>query len=158
MGDYEEDGLIGRLDQFSKLLKAKDEEVWRNLEMKNVQPAFYAVRWLTINLAREFEMHEVLRLWDSLLGDLASPHPLIYYLCIAKVTLVREAHLAGDFAECMRALQHSPQLSADQVLHAAMQLRATDLAPKGFSEKSIRRSRPAIRQPAFPFPLARPLK
>ena len=34
-----------------------------------VDPQFYAFRWVTLLLTQEFEFPELLRLWDALLAD-----------------------------------------------------------------------------------------
>ncbi|CAK0904592.1 unnamed protein product, partial [Prorocentrum cordatum] len=81
-------GMMGRIDQFSSLLRAKDREVWQHLDTLGVSPAFYSVRWLTLMLSQELEMPELLRLWDSLLSDVARQEdqrasgPLLHYTCV----------------------------------------------------------------------------
>ncbi|CAK9099547.1 unnamed protein product [Durusdinium trenchii] len=113
--DNEEGGMMGRIDKFSTLLKEKDEEVWKHLEELNVVPVYYTVPWLTLMLTQELDMADVLRLWDSLLSDLARPHPLLCYLCVAMVIGIREVLLAGDFTDCMRMLQSTPLKAAVQI-------------------------------------------
>lgn len=131
--DHEENGMIGRVQRFSDLLREKDQQVWRHLEEQQVRPLFYAVRWLMLMLTQEFEMPDTLRVWDSLLSDLARPHPLLFYVCVAMVMLVREALLAGDFTECLRLLQRYPPMPVDDTLQFASQLRAADLKSGGQS-------------------------
>merc|ERR1712079_8397 len=82
-------------------------------------------------------MGEVLRMWDSFLGDLANPLPLLQYTCVAMVILIREALLAGDFTDCMRMLQHYPPIPVDHLLESAARLRAADLVPSGFSNEQV---------------------
>mmetsp|Transcript_13425 Transcript_13425/g.38156 ORF Transcript_13425/g.38156 Transcript_13425/m.38156 type:complete len:210 (+) Transcript_13425:1297-1926(+) len=135
--DHEETGLIGRIEHFSRLLREKDEEVWQHLEAQRVSPVFYTVRWLTLMLTQELEMPDVLRLWDALVCDLARPHSLLSYICVAMVILVRVALLAGDFTQCLRLLQHYPPTPVDELLRAAGRLRASDLVPGGFSSREL---------------------
>eukprot|EP00435_Cladocopium_sp_Y103_P034572 s1053_g8.t4 len=138
--DNEEGGMMGRIDKFSALLKEKDEEVWQHLEELNVAPVYYTVPWLTLMLTQdtasqrciELDMADVLRLWDSLLSDLARPHPLLCYLCVAMVLL------AGDFTDCMRMLQHYPPVPVDDLLQSALRLRAADLTGVGFSSNDLK--------------------
>ncbi|CAE7556870.1 Tbc1d13 [Symbiodinium pilosum] len=131
--DNEEGGMMGRIDQFSELLKEKDQEVWKHLEELRVSPVYYTVPWLTLMLTQELDMADVLRLWDSLLSDLARPHPLLCYLCVAMVIGIREVLLAGDFTDCMRMLQHYPPVPVDELLQGALRLRAADRTGVGFS-------------------------
>lgn len=136
--DNEEGGMMGRIDKFSALLKEKDEEVWKHLEELNVAPVYYTVPWLTLMLTQELDMADVLRLWDSLLSDLARPHPLLCYLCVAMVMGIREVLLAGDFTDCMRILQHYPPVPVDDLLQSALRLRAADLTGVGFSSNDLK--------------------
>lgn len=136
--DNEEGGMMGRIDKFSALLKEKDEEVWKHLEELNVAPVYYTVPWLTLMLTQELDMADVLRLWDSLLSDLARPHPLLCYLCVAMVMGIREVLLAGDFTDCMRMLQHYPPVPVDDLLQSALRLRAADLTGVGFSSNDLK--------------------
>ena len=135
--DNEEGGMMGRIDKFSALLKEKDEEVWKHLEELHVAPVYYTVPWLTLMLTQELDMADVLRLWDSLLSDLARPHPLLCYLCVAMVIGIREVLLAGDFTDCMRMLQHYPPVPVDDLLQSALRLRAADLTGIGFSSNDL---------------------
>lgn len=38
---------------------------------KNIHVAYFAFRWLTVILTQEFALPDVIRLWDSVLADLA---------------------------------------------------------------------------------------
>merc|ERR1712060_579299 len=88
-------------------------------------------------LTQELEMPDVLRLWDALLCDLARPHSLLSYICVAMVILIRVSLLAGDFTECLRLLQHYPPTPVEDLLRAAARLRAADLVPVGFSSNDL---------------------
>jgi len=138
--DNEEGGMMGRIDQFNELLKEKDLEVWNHLEDLRVSPVYYTVPWLTLMLTQELDMADVLRLWDSLLSDLARPHPLLCYLCVAMVIGIREVLLAGDFTDCMRMLQHYPPVPVDELLQGALRLRAVDRTGIGFSSSDCEAS------------------
>lgn len=135
--DHTDAGMLGRIDYFGQLLRQKDEEVWRHLEMQQVTPVLYTVGWLTLMLAQELEMPEVFRLWDALLSDLARPHPLLQYICVARVMLVRDTLLASDFQDCLKLLQHYPLMSVEDILDSATRLRSADLAPSGLSNRSF---------------------
>ena len=59
-----------------------------------VDPQFYAVRWMTTLFARELPMQETLRLWDALLAfDMA------YCVGLAIVEREKRRLVGGDFAE-----------------------------------------------------------
>lgn len=140
--------MIGRVRRFSSLLQEKDDEVWNHLNELQVQPLFYSVRWLLLMLTQDLEMPDIFRVWDTLLSDLARPHPFLHYLCVAMVVLVREALLAADFSDCLKTLQRYPPLPIDDILALAKQLRSADLVPGGFSNKDLAKESSLVAQKA----------
>jgi len=122
---------------FSNLLFDKDPTLFSHLNAMQVQPLFYAVRWLMLMLTQDLEMPDIFRVWDTLLSDLARPHPFLLYICVAMVILVREALLAGDFSDCLKLLQRYPPTAIDDILRLAQRLRSDDLVPGGTSDRDI---------------------
>ena len=55
-------------------------------------------------MCQEFDMANVIRLWDTLFSD-EQRFEFIYYLCVAIVIGIRDIILEGDFACCMESLQ-----------------------------------------------------
>jgi TBC1 domain family member 13 len=47
-----------------------------------MNPQFYSFRWITLLLSQEFDLPDVLRLWDALFAD-EERFSLLYYCCIA---------------------------------------------------------------------------
>jgi hypothetical protein len=66
---------------------------------------------VTLLLSQEFELPDVLRLWDALFAD-DKRFLHLHYVCVAMVTLIRDRLLAGDFGDCLQALQHYRDYSA----------------------------------------------
>eukprot|EP00922_Rhytidocystis_sp_ex-Travisia-forbesii_P069488 GHVS01103695.1.p1 GENE.GHVS01103695.1~~GHVS01103695.1.p1 ORF type:complete len:426 (-),score=92.51 GHVS01103695.1:480-1757(-) len=126
--DHTDKGVKGRVARFSALLKLKDRELWNHLHRLGVNPQFYAMRWILLWLTQEFEMVDVLSLWDAILSDNGVPLPLVYYLCVAIVLKMREALLAGDFTSSMKLLQHLPAFEPQTLLNHANAMRADDIA------------------------------
>ena len=54
-------------------------------------------------LSQEFEILNVIRLWDTLLAD-NERFWFLNYVCVAMVQVKRDVILSGDFSECMEAL------------------------------------------------------
>ena len=55
-----------------------------------INPQFYAFRWITLLLTQEFPFPDVMRLWDTLLSDPAGRTDCLLRLCIAMLQIVRE--------------------------------------------------------------------
>ena len=56
------------------LLGRKDPELGSTLTKLRVSPTFYGFRWITLLMTQEFDLPDVMRLWDSLLADGAPTH------------------------------------------------------------------------------------
>mmetsp|Transcript_106762 Transcript_106762/g.300107 ORF Transcript_106762/g.300107 Transcript_106762/m.300107 type:complete len:485 (-) Transcript_106762:55-1509(-) len=135
--DQTDSGMIGRIEQFDRLLRKKDHEVWQHLDAERVSPLYYSVRWLTLMLTQELEMPDVHRVWDSLLSDVASrtaklsdQPSLLIYICVAMVARIRAELLAADFTKCVGMLQHYSAFSVEELLQSAADLQAYDASAR----------------------------
>lgn len=90
-----------------------------------LQHTFYGFRWLTTLLAREFELPETLRLWDSFFAD-EGRFSFMLHCCATMIILQRGILLQGDFAECLKLLQNYPGIDIRRVLRVAAVVQADD--------------------------------
>ena len=58
--------------------------MWQHLEEMGVHPQFYSLRWLTLMLTQEFEIFDVLRIWDALLSH-QDRLEFLNYMCVALI-------------------------------------------------------------------------
>jgi hypothetical protein len=114
-------GLQGRISNMQTLLATHDPDVQRHLQELGIDASFYAVRWLTTLLSREFLLPDTIRLWDSMF---ASTHKenFLRYVCGTMVLLVREDLLKGDFSSNLRLLQRYPPCNVDHLLESSRAL------------------------------------
>ena len=119
--DEADTGIQGRISNMTALLSLHDPEVRCHLVDIGIDPAFYAIRWLTTLLSREFLLPDTIRLWDSMF---ASTHKdnFIRYVCVTMVMIIRNKLLKGDFSTCLRLLQAYPTTNIDGLLEASRAL------------------------------------
>ena len=110
--DPEHTGISGKVRTFANILKVVDPQVHRNLEEQAVNHQFYSLRWLMLLMCQEFDMSNVIRLWDTLLSD-PERFNFLNFVCVAAVETKRKVCLKGDFAECMENLQKSMEGVSD---------------------------------------------
>ena len=67
--DKETSGIDGKCKAFDNVLRLVDPEVHEKLKFENVNPQFYSLRWIMLLCCQEFDMPNVIRLWDTLLSD-----------------------------------------------------------------------------------------
>ncbi|KAF2075937.1 hypothetical protein CYY_002740 [Polysphondylium violaceum] len=105
--DKSESGIIFNIKKLNRILKEKDRELWNDLEEKKLNPQFYSFRWITLLLSQEFELPDVLRLWDSLFSD-PNRFDFLYYFCCSMLICVRDQLLSFTFADSLKLLQSYP--------------------------------------------------
>ncbi|BAB92570.1 P0497A05.14 [Oryza sativa Japonica Group] len=67
-------GIQGTLSKLSQLVAKYDGELQRYLEITTeINPQFYAFRWITLLLTQEFNFADTIHIWDTLLSDPDGP-------------------------------------------------------------------------------------
>ena len=119
--DTADTGLVGRIENMQNLLQLHDPQVRAHLDEMGIDASFYAVRWLTTLLSREFLLPDTIRLWDSMF---ASTHKenFLRYVCVAMVLKIREDLLKADFSTSLQLLQKYPSSSMDDLLDVSRAL------------------------------------
>ncbi|KAJ9067301.1 hypothetical protein DSO57_1000882 [Entomophthora muscae] len=113
------------------ILEAKLQQVAPDLaqDMRNkgLETAFFAFRWITVLGAQEFDLPDVIRLWDALISHtplyhgsenglpasspgVTSPLNTMVMVGVAMLCLVRPLLLEGTFTDNLKLLQNYPPL------------------------------------------------
>lgn len=121
--DHSELGITANMRILNMLVKRMDPELWQHLEAQSLNPQFYSFRWITLLLSQEFDLPEVLRLWDCLLAD-DKRFEFFRFCCVAMLQCVRERLMANDFATNLKLLQsYPPEIELTTILRTANTLR-----------------------------------
>ncbi|ORZ26226.1 rab-GTPase-TBC domain-domain-containing protein [Absidia repens] len=133
-------GIHGTLFRLQQRLAWYDRALWRDLQRKNVKEPYYAFRWITVLFTQEWNLPDVIRLWDSLLAErgMQSIHggsggttdthfEFLLDFSVAMLVCVRQELLKGDFAENIKLLQDYPINDIQYVLTMAYRIRETRL-------------------------------
>lgn len=135
--DESSTGMYGRLAVIQSLLAKADPEVAAHLSKIGVKMDFFALRWIMLLFAQEFDMPSTQILWDAIFSDqnpasrlFAGSTPsalreslLVHYIAVAMIRKVRTALLDGDFADAMRCLKQYPPFEAQEIVEEAMRAR-----------------------------------
>ncbi|CAH8446226.1 unnamed protein product [Heterobilharzia americana] len=116
-----EAGLGGQMKILSDLLSRFDSHLSKHFSQIELVPEHFAFRWLSLLLAREFMLPDVLLLWDTLFSD---PHRfnLLPYVCCSMLIGVRDQLLKADFPVAVQLVQNYP--SNIDVMHILLKARA----------------------------------
>ena len=101
-------GVKARLATLEQQLQLHDPDLAAHLEAQGLRPQFYALRWITTLLTREFELPDTVRLWDSLLAD-PRRFDFAETVCLSMVLQLREELMHNDFGTNMKRLQQYVQ-------------------------------------------------
>ena len=114
-------GIYSRIKMMQTLLRRHDAEIIEHFDDIGIESSFFAIRWWTTLLSREFLLPDTIRLWDSMF---ASTHKdnFLCYVCVTMVIMIREQLLKGDFSACLRTLQAYPSIRMDELLTASRTL------------------------------------
>jgi len=116
-------GIRGTLAKLSQLVAKYDGELQQHLEITTeVNPQFYAFRWITLLLTQEFNFADTIHIWDTLLSDPGGPQETLLRICCAMLILVRKRLLAGDFTSNLKLLQNYPPTNISHLLYVANKL------------------------------------
>jgi len=97
--------------------------LWLHLETLQLEAQFYSFRWLTLLLCQEFELPDVMRLWDSLFADSRrAEHWYLNHICVAMLVTKRDELLTYDFAQALKMLQRYPIVDICKILDLADQI------------------------------------
>jgi len=136
--DSEETGIQGNIARLDKLIKEQDPEVSMHLSRLQIHTQYFAFRWLTTLLTREFELPESIRFWDSLLAAV-NRLAFLHRACCALVTTQRDLLLHSDFPSSLKALQRTSPVPVEVLLREvdaisrAEMHRATHPSPSRFA-------------------------
>jgi hypothetical protein len=63
-------GINATMTRMSDRLRWINPKLWKNLTVdKEIKEQFYAFRWITVLYTQEWDLPDVIRIWDSLLAD-----------------------------------------------------------------------------------------
>lgn len=62
-------GILGTMHRLQQRVAWYDKALWRDLQRKEVKEPYYAFRWITVLFTQEWDLPDVIRLWDSLLAE-----------------------------------------------------------------------------------------
>lgn len=119
--DRSDVGIVHQIGLLSTLLQEKDPQLWKDLERKKLDLQFFSFRQLTLLLSQEFELPDVLRLWDTLFSD-PNRFELLRYCCCAMLMLQRNQLLAGEFADNLKLMQNYPPTDIEDIVSTAIDI------------------------------------
>ena len=117
-------GVRVTLDRLDAMLRRREPAVAAHLASLHLPSILWAFRWLSTLLVYEFELPDLITLWDCILADPRRAHlHALLATAVAMIRLVRLELLAADFATAMKLLQNYPACDLLQLQRAVANVR-----------------------------------
>lgn len=110
--DMTRSGIQTRIKGINLLLREIDKEIYNHFIDESVEIQFFMFRWYTLLFTQEYEMPDVLRLWDSILSFIklnsnryTDKFMFLNYLSLAAILKKKVDILNSDFSGIMMCFQ-----------------------------------------------------
>lgn len=123
--EYDNDCRVGikkKIEMIYDLVKQNDPELFEELQKKELTKTLFAFKWISLLLCSEFEIDQLIILWDKFFSD-SYRFEILIYCCAAIIILMKKAILQCEFEECMKILQVNKKIDALTVFTLADKMR-----------------------------------
>ncbi|EGR32537.1 TBC1 domain protein [Ichthyophthirius multifiliis] len=117
LDDYQQ-GIRSKCFEFRSFLHKNDSQLAAHFDKMDVDPHFYALRWILLLFTQEFSIDKVIQLWDCLFSQ-DNMIKYIYYIGLAILKIKRKQLMSNDFAVIMVCLQQISHLNINQIIQEA---------------------------------------
>ncbi len=117
-----QEGLFYKSEILNECLKIVDEDVYNKLLEKNIKCEFFCLRWFVVLFGQDFDMGDVIRIWDFVFSN-ENKNYLLFYVCLAVINLRRNVIINGEMNEILQGFQNLRDLMCDDVIFLAVDIR-----------------------------------
>lgn len=82
---YQSQAIKQKLCEFDRLLEKKNNKVFALLSRQNISSFFYAFRWFNLLFAQEYELPDLLVIWDALLAHQPNLIEYAFYIGLCQI-------------------------------------------------------------------------
>lgn len=127
--DQTRSGIQTRIKGVNLLLREIDKEMYNQFHDNGVEIQFFMFRWYTLLFTQEYELPDVIRLWDSILSfvkidcnKITDKFMFLNFLSLAAILMKKEEVINEDFAGIMMAYQNTDFLEVTYHIKAATRI------------------------------------
>ena len=120
--DNEPEGINTKFKNIISMLQMVDNELYCHLKNNNVKIEYYAFKWLTLFFTQDFEMPDVLRLWDSILSE-PDIFEFLNLLVLAPLILKRNFLINESMAGILMILQNIEGITVLDLIQTGIKIR-----------------------------------
>ena len=120
--DKEQEGLFFKSEILGKCLEIVDNNIFLTLKNKNVVNEYFCFRWFIMLFSQDFDIGDVLRLWDLLFCH-KNKNYFVFYICLGIIVLKKDIVLKGGMAEILQAFQTLDDVLCDDLIFFAKEIK-----------------------------------
>jgi len=118
----DQEGLFKKSDILGECLNIIEPNLWNELNIKNIKCEFFCLRWFIILFGQDFEIGDILRLWDLVFCN-QNKNYFLFYICLAVISLRKDIILKGEMNEILQSFQNLRDLLCDDVAFLAVEIK-----------------------------------
>jgi len=104
-----------------QIVRRQDYDLYHHLVQMEIAPQIYGIRWMRLLFGREFQMQDLLVVWDAIFAD---GFALCDYIFASMLIVIRKLLLVSDYAQCLYHLMRYPSVpDIHYVIHLALHIR-----------------------------------
>ena len=100
---------------FSKCLEFVDKEIYEKMNSLNIRNEYYCYRWFILLFAQDFEINDVIKLWDIIFSK-EDIYYYVIYISIAIMIMKKDVIIKGEIFEVIPALQNFDDINIDELV------------------------------------------
>ena len=118
----EQEGLFKKSKILEECIKIVDITIYNEFEKKSIKCELFCLRWFIVLFGQDFEMNDILRIWDFIFCSEDKNYFLIF-ICLAVIIMRKEIITNGDMNNILQGFQNLRDLLCDDVVFLAVDIR-----------------------------------
>ena len=111
--------ILTKLDDFTKLLHRHIPNIASRIDKLKIHPATYCYRWYNLLFAQEYDLPNLLPIWDVLFSHMEEILDYAFYLGLGQIKAIEPKLMQGRTSEVLFALQNLEILDPKPVIKYA---------------------------------------
>ena len=114
-------GLDAKSYIFEKCLEFVDNDIYRKLKALNIRSEYYCYKWFILLFSQEFEINDVLKLWDIIFSK-EDIYYFVIYIGIAILIMKKDIIMNGEMVDAMQTLQNFEEICVEELIKKSKEI------------------------------------
>ena len=114
-------GLDAKSYIFEKCLEFVDNDIYQKLKALNIRSEYYCYKWFILLFSQEFEINDVLKLWDIIFSK-EDIYYFVIYIGIAILIMKKDIIMNGEMVDAMQTLQNFEEICVEELIKKSKEI------------------------------------